>query len=217
MLFDYNNLAQRATGGINILALTERLERHRAKYGDTDSKSAYMKMFPYNLERTFQENTEETFARAVEMLHKAVHHYVIGFRGCTGVAGQFAWLLRFLVDHVIYIGGEGSGGVGSLQGIQPEDYAFFFSVSRYYRSDLRLAQLAKKRGARICVITDSVLSPVADLADVILLVETQRISFFQPMSAMTLVAEDLISALVQRNESVYRQKAEERDELTKDI
>ena len=213
----YTSMAQQATGGINSLSLTERLEIHRAKYGDTEAKATYLKMLQFNLERTFQENTDDAFSKAVDMLQRAGHHYVIGFRGCKGVASQFAWLMRILLDHVIYIGDEGTGGVGSLQDIQASDCAFFFSVSRYYKSDLCLAQLARKRGAQICVITDSVLSPLADLADVVLLAETRRISFFQSMSAMNMIAEYILSLLVRKNEEVYHRKAEERDELTKDM
>ena len=210
----YTSLAQQATGGINSLSLTERLDIHRATYGNTETKSAYMKMLQYNLERTFQENSEEVFSQAVEMLHHAEHRYVIGFRGCMGVASQFAWLMRLLLDHVIYIGDEGTGGIGTLQDIGPSDCAFFFSVSRYYKSDLRLAQLARKRNAKICVITDSVLSPLADLADVVLLAETRRISFFQSMSALNMIYEYILSLLVRGSEESYHQKAEERDEVT---
>lgn len=213
----YNSLAMRATGGINSLSLAERLDIHRSCYGDTETKDVYMKMVQYNLERTFQENSDETLGAAVDMLRQAEHHYVIGFRGCRGIANQFAWLMRILLDHVVFIGDEGTGGVGSLQDISCRDCAFFFSVSRYYKSDLRLAQLARKRGAKICVITDSVLSPLADLSDVLLLVETRRISFFQSMSAMNAISEYILSALVQGNEEIYHQKVEERDALTEEM
>lgn len=213
----YNSLANQATGGINSLSLTERLNVHRATYGGKETKESYLKMLQYNLERTFQENSEEVFSRAAEMLRQAEHHYVIGFRGCTGVASQFAWLLRLLLDHVICIGDEGTGGMGSLQDIGERDCAFFFSVSRYYKSDLRLAKLARKRGAQICVITDSVLCPLADLADLVLLAETRRISFFQSMSALNMIYEYLLSLLVESREEAYHQKAEERDELTEEM
>ena len=213
----YNSLAKQATGGINSLSLAERLSVHQSRYGDTDSKSAYIKMQEYNLERTFQENADETFEKAVAMLRQAKHRYVVGFRGCTGVASQFAWLMRLLLDHVIYVGDEGTGGVGTLQDVREGDCVFFFSVSRYYKSDLRLARLARERRARLCVITDSVLSPLVELAEAVLLVETQRISFFQSMNAMNALAEYLLSVLVHGNEEVYHQKAEERDALTEDM
>ena len=67
------------------------------------------------------------------------------------------------------------------------------------------------------MITDSVLSPLSDLADVILLAETRRISFFQSMSAMNLISEYLLSMLVRGSEEIYHEKAEERDELTSDM
>ena len=91
------------------------------------------------------------------------------------------------------------------------------SGARNAQEAVSIARLARERRARLCVITDSVLSPLAELAEAVLLVETQRISFFQSMNATNALAEYLLSVLVHGNEEVYHQKAEERDALTEDM
>jgi len=213
----YSNLAMQATGGINSLSLAERFDANRAQFAGSSSKADYLRLLRFNLERTFQQNSDERFDHAVSVLLEAKHRYIVGFRGCLGVASQCAWTMRFLLDHVISISDEGPGGIGALQDIGPEDCMLFFSLSRYYKSDLRLARLARKRGAKICLVTNSVLSPIADLADVMLLAETKHMSFFNSTAALNLISEYLITKLSQIRSDEYHEKASERDRWTEDL
>lgn len=213
----YNSLAMRATGGVASLSLAERYDRNRTRYGSAPSKADYAKLLQYNIERTLQQNEDETFDRAVSMLLGAKHRYIAGFRGCLGTAAQCAWLLRFLLDHVMDISDEGPGGIGALQDIGREDCALIFSVSRYYKSDLRLAKLVKQRGAPLCVISDSVLSPLADLADVLLLVETKSAGFFHSSVAINMVYEYLLTKIAEKTTVPYQERANERDAMTEEL
>jgi DNA-binding MurR/RpiR family transcriptional regulator len=213
----YSSLAMQATGGINSLSLAERFDINQAKYGGDGSRTDFMRGLQYNLERTSQQNAEEPFEDTVSMLLRTKHHYIVGFRGCLGVASQCAWLLRFLLDHVVSISDEGPGGIGNIQDIGSEDCAVFFSVARYYKTDLRLAQLAHERGAQICVITDSVLSPLAELADTVLLAETKHMSFFNSTAALNMISEYLVTLTARKCSEQYHTKVAERDELTKEL
>lgn len=212
----YSSLANQATGGANSLSLAERFEANRTRFGG-DSPETYMKVIQYDLERTFRQNGDQQFRQAAELLRRAGHRYVIGFRGCLGVASQCAWLLRFLLDHIIHICDEGPGGIGSLQDVGPGDCVLLFSLSRFYQSDLRLGRLAKRRGASLVLVSNSVLSPLAELADVLLLAETKHVSFFNSTMAVNMVSEYLVTCLAQSLPEDYRRRASERDELTESL
>lgn len=212
----YSNLANQATGGVNTLSLAERFDVNQAKYGG-GSRAEYMNVLQYNLERTFQQNSEEQFDKAVELLLNAKHRYSIGFRGCLGIASQFAWLLRFLLDHVVSVNDEGSSAIGTLQDVTDEDCVVLFSVSRYYKGDVALAQLTKKRCAKLCIVTDSLLSPFRELADVLLVAETGSSSFFHSTMALNLISEYLLTRISLRCSDSYQQKVTERDELTGEL
>ena len=213
----YSSLANQATGGVSSLSLADRFDANRAQFGADTSRAEYMKLLRYDLERTLQQNSEETFQQVVNMLKRAGHRYIVGFRGCLGAAGQFAWLMRFLLPHVIHICDEGPGGVGLLQDIGPGDCAVFFSLSRYYKTDLRLAQLARDRGAAVILVTNGVLCPLTDLADVLLLAETKHASFFNSAVPLSFLSEYLVSRLAQELPDAYRRLAAERDELTTEL
>lgn len=212
----YSSLANQAAGGVNSLSLVERFHSNQAEFGG-GSRAEAMKLLRYNLERTFQINSEETFDAVVSLLAAAEHRYIVGFRGCLGTAIQCAWLLRFLVDHVVSVSDEGPGGIGSVQDAGPEDCVLFFTLSRYYKADLKLARLAKSRGAKVCVITDSVLSPLSGYADTTLLVETRASGFFNSTAALHMVSEYLVTKLAQVCQGHYKERAGERDALTQDL
>lgn len=213
----YSSLAAQASGGVNSLSLVERFDANQAEYGGEYSRGAYKKLLQYNLERTFQQNSEEQFDQVVSALARAEHRYIVGFRGCLGIASQCAWLMRFMVDHVVPVSDEGPGGIGSLQDAGEKDCVLFFTLSRYYRSDLKLARLAKERGATVCIVTNSVLSPLEEFADVTLLAEARNMGFFNSTTAMNMISEYLMSKLAQICQDHYRHRAEERDVLTSDM
>lgn len=213
----YSSLAHQATGGLNSLSLAERFEQNRARYNGDGSPENYKKILQYNLERTFHQNSEESYQQVVDLLCQAQHRYIIGFRGCLGVAEQCAWLMRFLLGHVVSISEEGPGGIGSLQDVSSGDCVLLFSTSRYYKVDLKMARLAKKRGASLCVVTNGVLSPFVELADVLLLAETKHMSFFNSCVALNMISEYLVTKIGQVMTETYRKRASERDELTADL
>lgn len=213
----YNSLASRATGGVNSLSMSDRFDFNRARFHGRASGADFIKVSQYNIDKTFQQNNADQFENVASMLIDAKHRYIIGFRGCKGVVTQCVWLLRFIIDHVIPIADEASGGVGALQDIEKDDCALFFSVSRYYKSDIRLAELVKKRGGKFCLVTDSMLSPLVSLADEVILVETRHMSFFNTMLPLHMVVEYLITIIAQKEEDGYKEKADERDRLTEEL
>lgn len=213
----YNNMAMRATDGINSLSMSERFDMNRKKFQDHSSRQDYLKITEYNLKKTMQENSDDRFEAIIDSLLTAKHRYIVGFRGCLPVASQFVWLLRFSLDHVIFVSDEGPGGIGILQDVAPQDTVVFFSVSRYYKSDLRAALLARRRGARVFVITDSLLSPLVADADDYIIAETRQMSFFHSMLSLNMVGEYLVSRVAQQQKDTYREKVEERDRLSEDL
>ena len=210
----YNSMALRASGGDSDLSLVERANLSREKYGGLISSADYQRILRYNMERTVQQNSKEAINRVVELLLSAEHRYVVGFRGCLGTATQCAWLMRFLIDHVISVTDEGPGSIGSVQDITSRDCMLIFSMSRYYQMDLNLVKLAQMKGAKVCLITNSVLSPLAEYADVVLLAEVKTASFFNSMAAVNMLSEYLLTSIFQRCKESHKERMEERDALT---
>lgn len=210
----YTNMVSKLTQGKRDLSLEERFYVNQKDHDGPISKLEYIKQIQYDVHKTIEQNENKQFDEVVDMLVKAKHRYIAGLRGCIGVAYQTAWFLRFALDHVIDVTDAGTGGIGSLQDISQDDCLIVFSVSRYYKGDANMVKLAHKRKAKICVITDRMLSPFEKLADVILLAETKQLSFFHSTIPLTTIAEYLIARVTQIQSKPYYAKVKERDELT---
>ena len=213
----YDRMVERATQGVSRLSLDERLEANRAKFGSDVSREEFLKIQTYNIERTIMQNSEELYDKFANVILNADICFVAGFRGCYGTVHHFSWILSILTGRICRIIDESVGGIDQMQRTTERDCAVFFSASRYYKSDLRLARLAKSHGAAVCLITDSILSPLASCADVVLTAEVRQASFFNSTTAMNAVAEYLLMLLTPCCLDRYRAHVRERDEYTKDL
>ena len=210
----YNSMANRSGNGEDTLSLLERADLSRQKYGDYISAEDYLSMIRSNMERTLKNNSTASIEKAVNMLYEAEHRFVIGFRGCFGICAQCAWLMRFVTEHVITINDEGPDCIGRLEDAGSGDCILIFSLSRFYRIELKLTELAHRLGAKICLITNSAVSPLAAYADVVLTVETETASFFNSAMSVNMLSEYLITGLYLRCEDSYKKRVAMRDNIT---
>ena len=213
----YDSLTAQAAPGAGRLTLNERFEANRAEFGSGSAREEFLKRQMFSLERSLMQNSEAAYEQFVNAVAEARTCFVAGFRGCYGAAQHFAWILNVLIDDVRLIGDVGMGGVDSLMKIDGSGAFVFFSASRYYKSDLRLLRLARSHGARVCLITDSVLSPLVEYADVVLTAEVRQASFFNSTTAMNAIGEYLLTLLTPRRLERYRAHARERDGYTKEL
>jgi hypothetical protein len=213
----YNHMVMAASGSINKLSMTERYNLLRERFPDQLEPEAFYKVTKDNLERTLMQNKPEQFENIARYLYAAKHHYVYGCRGAAGVAKQCVWLLGFVLDHMISICDGGMNDIATLYDISSEDCLLLFSVSRYYKIDLCAAEIAHSHSAKVCLVTDSLLSPLVPLADEVITAETQHRSFFNSMSALNLITEYLAYIVSQKGAETYRRKAKGRDEVSKPL
>ena len=80
----------------------------------------------------------------------------------------------------------------------PEDAALAISFAPYSPVTLALVEAARKRGAKIVAITDSVLSPLAALADRRLEVVESDFAAFRSLSATFCLAMTIAVAVAER-------------------
>lgn len=78
------------------------------------------------------------------------------------------------------------------------DVVIFFDFRRYQTDSINLAQMASGKGAKIVLITDPWLSPIADLADYVIPVRVDTPSPYDSVVPAAAIAETLISELVPR-------------------
>jgi DNA-binding MurR/RpiR family transcriptional regulator len=111
------------------------------------------------------------------------------------LAGYLASVLRELRQAVRLVGPSASDRAGAIADIRRRDTVVAFDFRRYERDTLDIAQAARAAGARILLVTDPWLSPVADFADAVLTAQVTGPAPFESLTAPLAVVETLVAAV----------------------
>src|SRR5262249_52338372 len=119
-----------------------------------------------NLHATLDGIDRDDYTDAVERLANVkARVFVLAGDASRGVGQQFADELAMLRDDVTLLAGTEVGVARLLSRGRHGDTVVVIDHRRYERWVLNVTQRAKADGAWVLAITDSALSPLADLAD----------------------------------------------------
>lgn len=205
----YKTLVADADSG---LSLTERMNLSAEKYPDTEIASQFLNLMQQNLLYSFKQNDIEKYEQIADNIIHAKNRFIIGLRGCRGIAVQFSRLLSFMLPNVYCIADSECTSISTIQDAQKGDVVVMFVFSRTYHIDISYLKLARARETKVCLITNELNEKLISHADIILLAETEHMSFFHSALGASLIAEYLLT-LVSRKVDC-RERIQERDEIT---
>ncbi|WP_163505937.1 MurR/RpiR family transcriptional regulator [Fodinicola acaciae] len=151
-----------------------------------------------NIARTVARVDNDDWQAAVDALAHAPHVHVIGLRKCYGVAHLLAYLVRLVRPGVRQIAPVSGSLVDDLRDLAPEDTLVAISIHRYTADTVRVLKAAAGRGLRTIALTDHPSSPLARLADVTFQVETSGVTVLRSVTAFTVLAQALATAVAVR-------------------
>lgn len=192
------------------------LERARSTGPVTDNPAlkASFATIADNLDATLKAVPESEFEAACDLLaDQKSTVYLLGGRFTDTIASYMAAHLKIIRPNVRHFSGQTSTWRDQLLDVRPGDVAVFFDIRRYQSDLVRLAELMVERKARILLITDPWLSPIARSARVVLpcVVDANRTWD----SSVTLLA--LAEALIDRVDRVQSDSARARMQALEDI
>ncbi|HCA85803.1 MAG TPA: MurR/RpiR family transcriptional regulator [Streptomyces sp.] len=148
------------------------------------------------LTQTFEALPGKDFERAVALLcHSGKRITSFGGRFSHTLAQYFDLHLRLMRSGTTVHPQPPGRDAGFLVDVGPRDVCVVFDLRRYQRDTVELARFAHDRGARVVLITDPWLSPVAEFADVVLAARVEAPSPFDSIVAPTALAEALVAAV----------------------
>ena len=149
----------------------------------------------YNLSQTLRSLSLDIFERAVADLQSAKRVFVVGLRGAHAPALTLTTYLRFLGKqaHLLAMGHGEMWDI--LQGLARSDLVVGISFPRYTQITVEVLQHAREKRARVGVITDSPLSPLARYAHWVLTAHCQLDSFIESFTAATSLINALLTAM----------------------
>jgi len=110
---------------------------------------------------------EKDLACAITLLGAAHTIYVLGLGGSFPVAAHLTYVLRKLGRRVMLLDGLGSALGDQVAAATPQDALIAISFKTYNPDTVRLFPVLVARGLPAVAITDSLLSPIVEGADVV--------------------------------------------------
>ena len=184
------------------------VQRMEVSSNKLNEKNVLKEVLASDIERikqTMEEIDEDSFNNIVDCLMSANTIYILGVRSSFTLANFLWFYLNFMFDNVKLISTYSSSQMSEQMFKAREgDVVVAISFPRYSRSTVKAVQYVKEKGATIITLTDSVLSPLASLADYILTARSDMISFADSLAAPLSVINALVVAVgMRKKEDTY--------------
>lgn len=151
-----------------------------------------------HLRRTIAGVDEDVLGRAVDLLASARRVLITA----DGTAYSVAYYTNLVFERVrgnVELLRADAESVGRLADITPDDVVIAYTFPPYASTVLRLVRWAKKREARVIAVTDSPISPVGQVVDIVLPAIVSGIGPHNTMVPALSVSNALLNELVLRN------------------
>ena len=203
----YAALKQYITDRINhVTPMPGRLARSAVNITEDSSVQEVIRCDTENIEQTLSApGLPEALQQLLDRIDKAGKICTVGGRSSGFFAAFLAFKLRqqdLQVSHIDL-------GIGDYPDkammLQPGDLAIIFSFPRHTKTVVKLAELLRRRGVSIVLITTDALSPCYPFADQVLTCRTASTSYVASFSGCL----SLINAIVLKRALRHRERTEE--------
>lgn len=186
---------------LNRLTSVQRLEVANDRIGQQDILSTVLQSDMEKLRRTEETLDREAFTKAVDAIVDAKRVFILGVRSTAPLAQFLGYYLRYLSDSVHIVTASGAGAMfEQIVGVNADDAVIAFSFPRYSTTTVKGVQYCRSAGATVIGITDSMVSPLAENCDNVLLAKSDMLSLVDSLVAPLSVVNALIVGVSQRRE-----------------
>lgn len=190
---------------LNRLTAVQRMGVTMDRIGTQDVVSTVLHADIEKLRQTCDTVERDAFQGAVQALLNAENIYILGVRSASALASFFGYYMKFLFQRVHIITNSNSGEVlEQLINVRKGDAVVAFSFPRYSNSTVQGVAYCRSAGATVIGITNSMLSPLAEYCDYVLVAKSDMVSLVDSLTAPLSLVNALIVALISAREDVLR-------------
>ena len=149
------------------------------------------------------ENTDRAiFDEAVKALLSARRIYIFGSRSSAMLSQFLGYNLELIFDNVKRVDFSTSAEVfEKLFSIGEGDVLFVSSFPRYSKTAIDVARYARARHATVLALSDSLVSPLATYADILLTAQSDMASFADSLTAPLSLINALLAKIAKAREA----------------
>ena len=180
----------------NKLTSVQRMEVAGDRMGGRDVLQTVLHADTDMIRVTLDEIDRDAFQGAVDALMGAKRIYILGVRSSSALASFLGFYFNLLFENVTLVHTNSVSEIfEQVLRVGPGDVLFGVTFPRYSKRTLSAMKYARDRGARVIALTDSQLSPLARVADHVLLARSDMASFVDSLVAPLSVINALIVAV----------------------
>lgn len=150
------------------------------------------------IERLGRELDEVAFDTAVDLIVNADDIYVVGVRRSFAVADYLVYNLQHTQKRIHLVSGIGGSYREQMRSVRANDLVIAISFVPYAKETQHCLRFARQQDANALIITDSPLSPLAKLANSVLLANEGSALAFRSLSATLCLCQALFVAVAYR-------------------
>jgi DNA-binding MurR/RpiR family transcriptional regulator len=150
-----------------------------------------------------------SFKKAVDLLAASDCIWIAASRRSFPVAAYLDYALQHTDKRIGLVTGIGGMQQGQMRSVRKDDVMIAISFSPYAEETISVAKLAVERGAKLIAITDSLMSPLAKLAQASLIVQDNSTFGFRSLTSTMSMAQSLFIALAYTLELPYKSSTSE--------
>ena len=196
------------------LTSVQRVEVTNSLIGEGDVLEKILMSDAEKIRRTLEEVDREAFEAAVDKIVSADKIYIIGVRSSSSLAGFLNFNFRMIFDNVKFVQTtSGSEMFEQIMSIGPNDVLIAISFPRYSKRIVNAVEYAHNAGADVISLTDSHQSPIAGVADQLLLARSDLVSFVDSLVAPLSIINAIIVAVSRKKMDDIRVRFEKLEKI----
>jgi len=186
---------------LNRLTSVQRIEVANNRFADHDVVSTVLHSDIEKLRQTEELIDRDDFTAAVNAILGSKRIYILGIRSTAPLANFLGYYLNYMFRNVHIVTASGTTELyEKIVGVNADDVLIAFSFPRYSSTTIRGARYCRSAGATVIGLTDSMLSPLAQNSDHVLLAKSDMVSLVDSLVAPLSVINALIVALASKKE-----------------
>lgn len=146
-------------------------------------------------------STITALAAAADLMVEARQIFCVGLRSSFPAAHLMHYVGSLIGSPTTLIDGIGGSGNDAILSACRRDILLVVTVRPYGRHTMHIAEFAASRGAKLVALTDSELSPIAKISEIVIRVRTEMPSVLHTMTPAFAAVECLMELIAARRGS----------------
>ena len=185
----------------NKLTSVQRIEVANDRIGQSDVLSTVLHSDIDKIRSTLEKIDRATFNKAVDLFLNANKSYILGVRSSAALASFLGFYMNLMFDNVRLVHTTSvSEMFEQVVKVAPGDVVLGISFPRYSSRTVKAMRFCHDTGATVIALTDTMQSPSAENADLVLAAESDMISLVDSLVAPLSLINALIVAISRRKD-----------------